>query len=138
MTDNEAISEAKTLGWITAFENEPPLHTQFPVTLSNGNQVPGVHIVCRSCGNRISGDRIHGRVVQSLPHVITVSANGLCDPCDRLTHIQCRFRASDRETLVEWLGSNGYWQARELRQPTLAEKIARGGRRLVAWFAKEF
>ena len=29
-------------------------------------------------------------------------------------------------------------QTRELRQPTLAEKIARGGRRLVAWSAKEF
>ena len=69
MTDKKAISEAKTLGWITAFENEPPLHSLFPMTLSNGKTVPGVHVVCSKCNAQISGDRIHGRVVQSLPHV---------------------------------------------------------------------
>jgi hypothetical protein len=136
MTDKKEISEANSLGLMTAFKNEPPLHTAFPVTLSNGKMVPSIHVVCSKCDAQISGDRIHGRVVQSLPHVLTISANGYCDECDRLTHIQCRFRTNDRETLVEWLGSNGYWQARKLRQPTLVEKIARGARRLAAWFAK--
>ena len=90
--------------------------------------MPGVHVVCMQCGNRISGDRVHGRLIQSLPHVLTVSANGCCEECDRLTHIDCRFRAN----------ANGGWQARELRQPTLGEKIARGARRLAAWIATVF
>ena len=136
MTDKKAISEAKTQGWITAFQNEPPLHSQFPVTLKNGKTVPGVHVVCAQCNNQISGDRVHGRLTQSLPHVLTISANGYCEECDRLTHVDCRFRANANDTVVEWRGSNGYWQARELRQTTLAEKIARGARRLAAWFGK--
>ena len=136
MTDKKAISEAKTLGWIAAFEAEPPLHTLFPVALSNGKTVPGVHIVCSRCNAQISGDRIHGRVIQSLKHVITVSANGHCDLCKRMTHIDCRFRTEGQQNVIEWLGSNGYWQARSLRQPTLGEKIARGARQLAAWFAK--
>ena len=90
------------------------------------------------CGNRISGDRVHGRLIQSLPHVLTVSANGCCEECDRLTHIGCRFRANANGAVVEWLASNGCWQARELRQPTLGEKIARGARHLAAWIATVF
>jgi len=136
MSDKKAISEAKALGLMTDFDNEPPLHSLFPLTLSNGKTVPGVHIVCSKCNAQISGDRIHGRVIQSLRNVVTVSANGHCEQCGRLTHIQCRFRTNDRETLVEWLGGNGYWQVRELRQRTLGEKIARGAHQLAAWFAK--
>lgn len=135
MTDKNAMSEAKSLDWITEFKNDPPLHTLFPVTLSNGNQVPGIHIVCASCNNRISGDRIHGRVVQSLVHVLTVAANGYCEGCNRVTHVDFRFRANTNDTIIEWLATNGYWQSRELRQPTIAEKIARGARRLAAWIA---
>ena len=132
MTDKKVapIPEAKVREWIAAFEADPPLPTAFPVTLSNGTQVPGVHLVCSQCGNSISGDRVHGRTVQSLPHVLSVSASGYCAECDRLTHIDCRFRARTRDTLVEWLGTNGYWQAKELRQPTLVEKIGRCLRRL--------
>ena len=136
MTDKKAISEAKTQGWITAFQNEPPLHSQFPVTLKNGKTVPGVHVVCAQCNNQISGDRVHGRLTQSLPHVLTISANGYCEECDRLTHVDCRFRSNSDGTVVEWLANNGYWQARELRQPTMAEKFAHGARWLAAWFAK--
>ena len=136
MTDEKAVSEAKALDWMSAFKNEPPLHTLFPVMLINGKQVPGVHVVCRSCGNRISGDRIHGRVSKLLPHVLTVSANGYCEECDRLTHVDCRLRSDGRGTIVEWLATNGHWQTQDLRQPTMAEKITRGARRLAAWFAK--
>ena len=136
MTDKKSMSEAKTLGWIAAFKTEPPLHTLFAVTLSNGKTVPNIHIVCLECDAQISGDRIHGRVVQSLPHVITVSANGHCEECGRLTHVDCRFRASANTTVIEWLSSNGYWLAQELRKPTLIDKVARVTRRLAAWFAK--
>jgi hypothetical protein len=135
MTEKNAVSDAKTPGWITAFQSEPPLHTLFPVYLVNGKSVPGVHIVCSKCGGRISGDRVRGRVVQSLPHVVTVAANGWCEECDRMTHIDCRFRSNADETVVEWLASGGYWQAKEMRQPTIAEKIARGALRLAAWVA---
>lgn len=121
---------------MTKFKNEPPLHTLFPVILANGKSVPGVHIVCMQCGNRISGDRVRGRLIQSLPHVLTLSANGFCEECERLTHVDCRFRSNANGTVVEWLASNGCWQARELRQPTMGQKIARGARRLAAWFAK--
>ena len=133
MHDRDSASEAKTLGWITAFASEPPLHTQFPVKFVNGKSVPGVHVVCSCCNGQISGDRVRGRVTQSLPNVITVSANGYCEQCNRMTHIDCRFRAQKDETLIEWLASNGHWHARELRQPTVVEKITRGAHRLVAW-----
>ncbi len=136
MPEHVATSEAKALAWMTAFASEPSLHTQFPVRLLSGKSVPGVHVVCSECGNRISGDRVRGRVIQSLPHVITISANGYCDVCKRMTHIDCRFRSEGQQSTVEWLGSNGYWQAREMRKPTLSEKIALGVRRLAAWLAR--
>lgn len=136
MNDTVAVSEAKTLAWTAEFKNEPPLHTLLPMKLANGESVPSVHVVCMRCGNRISGDRVHGRLIQHLPHVLTVSATGYCQQCEHLTHVDCRFRFNQMGTVVEWLAANGHWQARELRQPTLAEKVARGARRLAAWFAK--
>lgn len=134
MADGKAISEATTLSWIAAFDNEPPLYSLFPVTLMNGKTVPGVHVVCSRCDNRISGDRVHGRVIQSLANVVTISANGYCEQCHRMTHIDCRFRAKARETVVEWLGSNGCWYAKELRRPTLTEKVIREARRILTRF----
>jgi hypothetical protein len=136
MTDNMAMSEAKARAWITAFECEQALYTQFPIRLANGKSVPGVHVVCSCCNGHISGDRVHGRVIQSLPHVVSVSANGYCEQCNRMTHIDCRFRAQKDETLIEWLASNGHWQARELQQPTVVERITRGARRLVERFRR--
>lgn len=133
MTDNMPMSDAKAQGWIAAFASEPPLYTLFPVKLANGNSVPGVHVVCSGCNGRISGDRIHGRVIQSLPDVVTISAHGYCEECKRMTHIDCRFRVRKDETLIEWLAANGCWQARELRQPTAVEKIVGSARRLVEW-----
>ena len=118
--------------WRSAYKRDPSLRSQFPITLKNGKSVPGVHVICNNCGQHISGDRLRGRVIQSLPHVVTIDANGLCEPCDRVTHIDCRFRSDGKETLIEWLASNGLWQAREYRHPTLAEKITKYVRRLLS------
>jgi hypothetical protein len=87
MTDDMPMSDAKARAWISQFQNEPPLYTLLPLILANGKSVPGVHVVCSTCSGRISGDRVHGRVIQSLPHVVTVTANGYCEPpriCRRL------------------------------------------------------
>jgi hypothetical protein len=64
--EKKAMSEAKALGALGLmkdFENEPPLHSLFPLTLSNGKTVPAIHIACSKCNAQISGDRIHGRVI---------------------------------------------------------------------------
>ena len=133
MTSNGAVAvgDGKIAAWLSAYKREAPLYSQMPITLQNGKSVPGLHVVCSSCGNQISGDRVRGRVVQSLPNVVTIAANGFCEPCDRITHIDCRIRTNGGETLIEWLASNGAWNAREYRQPTLAEKITRLVRRLL-------
>ena len=110
----------------TAFETDAPLYTQFPVTLANGRAIPGVQVVCSKCDERLTGDRLRGRVIQSLAHVVTVSANGYCVCCHRLTHVDFRFRATPQATIVEWLANNGRWQAREMPQPT-------GLARVVSW-----
>ena len=130
--DARAVREGDVAAWLTSYKTDAPLHSQMPITLQNGKAVPGVHVVCSSCGNRISGDRVRGHVIQSLPHVVTIAANGFCGPCDRLTHIDCRFRATADETVVEWLASNRCWQAKEMRQPTLGEKITEYLRRLLS------
>ena len=132
---DRVVSEAKVLGWIKSFESDPELHTQFPVTLKNGKTVPAIGVRCTKCGNLIDNETVHGRVVQSLPHVVTVEANALCVACDRLTHIDCRFRVNGDDAVVEWLGSNGQWMAKDYRAPTLGEKITGDLRRLVAQFS---
>lgn len=122
--------EGKIAAWLAAFERDAPLHNQLPITLKNGKSVPNVHVTCSNCGGHISGDRVRGRITHWLPHVVTIEANGLCEPCDRLTHIDCRFRVSGGRTLIEWLGSNGLWYSRDYRQTTV-EKIAKHLRRLL-------
>jgi hypothetical protein len=134
MTGNEAPvgPERNFVAWFAAYKLDAPLHSQFPITLKNGKSVPGVHVICNSCCNHLSGDRLRGRIIQSLAHVVTIEANGLCEPCKRLTHVDFRLRANGDETLIEWLSSNGLWQAREYRQPTLKEKIANRVRHLLS------
>lgn len=126
------ISDGTIAAWLSAYKRDAPLYSQMPITLKNGKSVPGVHVICNTCGNNLSGDRVHGRVVQSLPNVVTIAANGYCEPCDRLTHIDCRLRANGDETAIEWLAGNGIWQAREYRLPTLAEKIVKRVRCLLS------
>jgi len=129
--EEPAVRVGNIAAWLSAFKRDAPLHSQMPIKLQNGKSVPGLNVICNNCGHSLSGDRVRGRVIRSLPHVVTIEANGLCEPCDRLTHVNCRIRATEDETLIEWLGGNGLWQAREYRQPTLAEKIARLVRRLL-------
>lgn len=124
----EAIVEQ----WVAAFRADPPLHTLFPVVLNNGKSVPGVNIVCSTCRDSLSGDRIHGRVVQSLPHVVTVHANGYCQRCNRLTNVRCRFRTEGRDAVVEWPGSDGRWRRMEYLVPTRWQRLAKHWRRFLA------
>lgn len=117
--------EATVRQWVASFQAEPPLHTLFPLVLPNGKSIPGVHIVCSKCQERISGDRVHGRVIQSLAHVVTVDANGHCVRCNRLTNVRCRFRAEGQNVTVEWPDSAGQWHCADYRIPTRWERAAR-------------
>ena len=116
------VPEATVQGWLADFENDPPLHVQFPVQLSNGTKVPGIHVVCSRCKACLSGDRVHGRLVWSLSTVVTVTANGKCMQCGRITNVVARFRSEGKQTVIEWLGTDGRWRARDLR-PTFLTKV---------------
>lgn len=126
------VREETARGWMAAFNSDEPLYKQFPVRLINGKTVPGIRVVCSPCGQHLTGDRLRGRVVQSLPHVVSVSANGMCVVCERLTHVDFRLRAHPGETMVEWLATNGQWQAKEVRPSTLLERAFGVVRRLRA------
>jgi hypothetical protein len=63
--------------------------------------------------------------------VVTVRANAMCTRCDRLTHIDARIRADGEIAVVEWLGTNGRWQARPMRPPSLRVRLGRAFRRLL-------
>lgn len=117
--------------WSAAFEADLPLYQQFPIALKNGKKVPGVRVVCGTCDQHITGDRLRGRVMRLIPHVVTVAANGYCVCCERLTHVDFRIRASADTTVVEWLARNGQWQAREIYQLTIFERVTAIVRRLL-------
>lgn len=132
MTDLEKYRPAREVrNWVDAFERDPPLFTQFPVALNNGRAIPGLHVACSACRCRISGGRVHGRVSQFLPHVVSVTANAKCDVCDKITHIDCRFRTDHNITVIEWLGCNGRWQARLMQPESLGGRVVDKFRRLL-------
>ena len=134
MTDFEKCRpapERAVRAWLAAFERDPPLHTLFPLPLKNGKSIPGVHVVCSACGGRLSGDRVRGRVTQPLPHVRTVTANAMCTLCNRVTHVDFRFRTDTATTVVEWLASNGHWQARPMQPPSVRARVVDAFRRLL-------
>ena len=116
------VPEATVQGWLADFENDPPLYAQFPVQLSNGTKVPGIHVVCPGCKACLSGDRVRGRLVRSLSTVVTVTANGKCVQCGRITNVVARFRSQGEQTVIEWLGTDGRWRARDLR-PSFLTKV---------------
>jgi len=120
---NEAPSHTDAERWRLDYERDRPLHIQFPLKLLSGRSIPGLHIVCAGCGSRLSGDAIRGRVTDSLRHVVTVAANGMCTGCARITHIDCRFRTVREDIIVEWLASNGRWQARPLRRTSHLKQL---------------
>ena len=49
--------------------------------------------------------------------MVMVTANGMCVGCNHLTHVDCRFRATANETVVEWRGTNGNWYSPEDEAP---------------------
>ena len=116
------VPEATVQGWLADFENDPPLYAHFPVQLSNGTKVPGIHVVCPGCKACLSGDRVRGRLVRSLSAVVTVTANGKCVQCGRITNVVARFRSQGKQTVIEWLGTDGRWRARDL-QPSFLTKV---------------
>jgi hypothetical protein len=121
--DDDAQSRIEAEGWQRDFERDGPLYTYFPVTLANGKSIPALHIVCDSCGGLVSGAAVRGRVIKSLPHVVTVTANGICAACARITHVDCRFRAHADNTIIEWLGSNGRWRARAMQETSRIKHV---------------
>ena len=121
--DDDAQTRIEAEGWRRDFERDAPLYTHFPLTLVNGKSIPAVQIVCDGCGGRLSGTAVRGRLVNSLPHVVTVAANGKCTACTRITHVDCRFRAHADETIIEWLGSDGRWQARAMEGTSRMEQV---------------
>jgi hypothetical protein len=127
-------SEREVRDWVAAFERDEPLYGQFPLTLANGRSIPGLHVVCSECNCRISGDRVRGRVVQSLHNVITVTANAMCTRCDRITHVDCRVRSDEQTAVLEWL-ANGRWQARPMQPGSIRERVTDAVRRLLAWLS---
>lgn len=122
---------ARVQGWLTAFHADPPLHTSFPLDLSNGHSVPGIHVICPCCNTIVATSLVHGRVTRPLPHVVAVEATGWCAACDRLTHATCRFRATHDETLIEWLDADGRWQVRACRAPTARERMLQVAKRWI-------
>lgn len=129
------VPDSRVLGLIAAYERDATLASQFPLRLGNGKEVPAMRISCSCCGASLPDETVHGRVFRSLPHVVTVDANGWCEPCNRLTHLDCRFRVSTELTTVEWLGSNGRWVAREYRQPNWIEGLLARVHRMLARLA---
>jgi len=136
MTDVEKYPpEREVRNWVNAFERDPPLYTLFPRRLKNGTSIPGVHVACSACNCRISGDRVRGRVTQLLPDVLTVAANAMCTRCDRVTHVDFRFRADKTTTVVEWLAGNGRWQARPMQPLSIRVRVVDALRRLLTWLS---
>jgi hypothetical protein len=54
--------------------------------------------------------------------VVTVTANGKCVQCGRITNVVARFRSEGKQTVIEWLGTDGRWRARDLR-PSFLTKV---------------
>jgi hypothetical protein len=129
--EDDARTRAKAEGWGRDFEHDEPLHVRFPLNLPSGKSIPALQIVCAGCGARLSGDAIRGRVIDSLPNVVTVTANGMCAECARITHIDCRFRTNREDAVVEWLASNGQWQARPLGRTSHLKQLGALFRKLV-------
>lgn len=100
---------------VVAFKRDPPLHTLFPVTLGNGAVVTGFNADCGNCRQTVDPEWVHGRLFDSLPTVKTIDANAYCVACERLIHVDARFRAVDDTYQFEYPNEHGQW--RVLRKP---------------------
>ena len=117
------MSEAEKIRCIRAFESEEPLHLSFPLTLSNNAQVRAVTAICSCCKNPIDRDMVHGRLMHSLPTVITMEGNAYCARCQQMTHLYCRFRTIDQTYQVEWPDRDGDWYSQVAANPSIYARV---------------
>jgi len=118
--------------WAMAFEEDPPLHTQFPITLPNASVVFGVTCICAKCGNTVDKEMVHGRVFWSLPTVATTEATGYCKPCQVITRINCRFRPHENDFQIEWFGKDNRWRTQVMLSPSRWQKLVKRFKAVIA------
>jgi hypothetical protein len=58
----------------------------------------------------------------------------MCTRCDRITHLDARFRADEQTAVLEWL-ANGRWQARPMQPVSIRVRVADAFRCLLAWLS---
>ena len=109
-TQREAARSPQAAEQIASFRRDPPLHTSFPVTLPNGAVVTGFNAQCGTCGETVDPAMVHGRLFLSLPTVQTIDANAYCVACQRLIHVDARFRAVDDTYQFEYPNEHGQWR----------------------------
>lgn len=109
---------------IAGYHRDPPLHENFPLRLQNGAEVPAVTVRCRDCGQPIDHNCVHGRVIDSLPMVMTLVATAFCKRCERLIVLDGRFRVFGDSFQFEHPDTHGHW--RVTRKPdTPAARVRR-------------
>ena len=118
--------------WAKAYEEDPVLQTQFPITLPNAAVVPGVACICAKCGKPVDIEMVHGRVFWSLPTVATTEATGYCKPCQVITRINCRFRPHGNEFQIEWFGKDNRWRTQVMLSPSRWQKFVRRFKAVIA------
>lgn len=96
---------------IASFRSDPPLHHSFPLRLANGARVPAVNATCGHCGRPVDPEWVHGRILDSLPAVKTLTANAYCVQCQRLIPLEGRFRESGTGFQFELADEAGAWHA---------------------------
>jgi len=111
--------------WAKAYEEDPALHTQFPITLPNAAVVPGIACICARCGKPVDREMVHGRVFWSLPTVATTEATGYCKPCQVITRINCRFRPRGDDFQVEWFSKDNLWRTQVMVPPSPWQKFVK-------------
>jgi len=117
---------------IASFRCDPPIHGRFPLTLINGAVVKGLEARCANCSQTIDPEYVHGRVLDSLPTVKTLDVNAYCVPCERLIHIDGRFRAVDDTYQFEYPNERGQWRILRNEPETPVRKLQRAGKMLLA------
>lgn len=134
-TDNptiEPVRPPQVVRQIASFRRDPTLRGQFPLTLINGAVVKGLEAKCAQCHQPIDPEFVHGRVLDSLPTVKTLDVNAYCVPCERLIHIDVRFRAVDDTYQLEYPSGHGPWRTLRMVPDTAMRRLQRAGMALLA------
>jgi hypothetical protein len=110
--DESRVTPAPRLAaQIASFRSDPPLHRSFPLRLGNGARVPAFDATCGHCGRQVDPEWVHGRILDSLPTVKTLTANAYCARCQRLIPLEGRFRESGSGFQFEFADGAGAWRA---------------------------